>query len=203
MAKNKWIFWVSIVLTLILSISLFCANILARRFPINFILLTIFTLSTTYMIASICIFQDPETVLIAAALTLSVFTALTLFTFFVCFKSPHHRFQTNTDLHMMWALLFIVIHILVAMIPLLIVFRHRIIFIAVCIAMLLLFSLFIIYDTKVIAGGEKYGLGVDDYIVGALLLYTVRINLSFKVQDIITMFIWLLMILASAKRSGD
>lgn len=93
----------------------------------------------------------------------------------------------------MWALLFIIIHILIAMVPLLIVFRHRIIFISICIAMLLLFSLFIIYDTKVIAGGEKYGLGVDDYIVGALLLYT----------DIITMFIWLIMILASAKRSGE
>jgi FtsH-binding integral membrane protein len=80
----------------------------------------------------------------------------------------------------MWALLFIIIHILIAMVPLLIVFRNRIIFISICIAMLLLFSLFIIYDTKVIAGGEKYGLGVDDYIVGALLLYTVRIDLKDK-----------------------
>ena len=75
---------------------------------------------------------------------------------------------------MMWALLFIVFHIVIAMVPLLIVFRHRMIFIGVCIAMLIIFSLFIIYDTKVIAGGEKYGLGFDDYIVGALLLYTVR-----------------------------
>ena len=75
----------------------------------------------------------------------------------------------------MWALLAIIFHISIVMIPLLIVFRNRIIFIMVCIAMLLIFSLFIIYDTKVIAGGEKYGLGFDDYIVGALLLYTVGI----------------------------
>ena len=75
----------------------------------------------------------------------------------------------------MWALLVILFHILAAMVPLLIVFRHRIIFIAVCIVLLLLFSIFIIYDTQVIAGGEKYGLGFDDYIVGALLLYTVRL----------------------------
>ena len=83
MTNNKWIFWFSLALTFLLSISLFCGHHLARKFPINFILLAMFTLSTTYLIASICIFQEPETVLIAAALTLSVFTALTLFTFFV------------------------------------------------------------------------------------------------------------------------
>ena len=74
----------------------------------------------------------------------------------------------------MWALLAIVFHILLVMIPLLIVFRHRVIFIAICIVLVLIFSMFIVYDTKVIAGGEKYGLSFDDYIVGALLLYTVR-----------------------------
>ena len=33
------------------------------------------------------------------------------------------------------------------------------------------YGLFLIYDTQLIAGGKKHQLSMDDYIVGALLLY--------------------------------
>jgi FtsH-binding integral membrane protein len=42
-----------------------------------------------------------------------------------------------------------------------------------------------------IASNRKYGLGYDDYIVGALLLYT----------DVVTLFLWLLALLASMKQN--
>jgi hypothetical protein len=48
--------------------------------------------------------------------------------------------------------------------------------------MILLISMFIIYDTKCIASGEKYGLTFDDYIIASLLLYTVR---SFLLEELI------------------
>ena len=77
----------------------------------------------------------------------------------------------------------VVCHVLIALVPLMIVFREKWIFILICIGVILLISVFIIYDTqvtftlsylyKMIAGGKKYGLSYDDYIIGALLLYTV------------------------------
>ena len=39
---------------------------------------------------------------------------------------------------------------------------------------MVLLSFFVIHDTSLIAGG-KYSLGYDDYIIGALLLYTVSV----------------------------
>ena len=44
------------------------------------------------------------------------------------------------------------------------------------------YGLFLIYDTQLIAGGHKYELSLDDYIIAALMLYT----------DIILIFLELL-----------
>ena len=50
---------------------------------------------------------------------------------------------------------------------------------------LILYSMFLLYDTQLIAGGRKYQLSLDDYIVGALILYI----------DIIMIFVELLRLL--------
>ena len=48
--------------------------------------------------------------------------------------------------------------------------------------LILCYGLFLIYDTQLIAGGKKYELGYDDYVIGSLLLYV----------DIIMLFVELL-----------
>ena len=37
--------------------------------------------------------------------------------------------------------------------------------------LVIFYGLFLIYDTQMIAGGRKYELSLDDYIIGALILY--------------------------------
>ncbi len=49
----------------------------------------------------------------------------------------------------------------------------------------ILYGIYLIYDTQLIIGGFKHSLDMDDYIIGALMLYV----------DIIGMFIELLSIL--------
>lgn len=83
MKTTRWLFWTSLGVTLSFCIALFCFNVVARKFPINYIVLSLFTLTSTYMLAAISAFQDPENVLIAAALTFAVFFGLTILTFFV------------------------------------------------------------------------------------------------------------------------
>jgi FtsH-binding integral membrane protein len=85
MKGHKWLFWTSLGFTLGLSMAMFCFNKLAKRVPINYITLAVFTFFSSYMIAGISIFQDSENVIIAMALTLAVFFSLTVLTFFVPF----------------------------------------------------------------------------------------------------------------------
>ncbi len=83
MMATKWLYWTCLAVTLSLCLSLFCFNQVARRYPLNYIALFIFTLGSSYILAGVCIFQKPENVVIAAAMTLTVFIGLTLFSFFV------------------------------------------------------------------------------------------------------------------------
>ena len=50
--------------------------------------------------------------------------------------------------------------------------------------LVIFYGLFLIYDTQMIAGGRKYELSLDDYIIGALILY----------MDIIILFLEILKI---------
>ena len=50
----------------------------------------------------------------------------------------------------------------------------------------ILYGFYLIYDTQLIMGGKQHALSMDDYILGALMLYI----------DIITLFLELLQIVA-------
>ena len=52
----------------------------------------------------------------------------------------------------------------------------------ICGIAVMLFSFYLIYDTQLIMGGKRYEIDIDDYILGAIILYT----------DIITIFLYLL-----------
>ena len=54
----------------------------------------------------------------------------------------------------------------------------------------MLYGIYIIYDTKLIMGGNNFGLELDDYILGAMLIYI----------DIIILFLRILRILAALKK---
>jgi FtsH-binding integral membrane protein len=55
---------------------------------------------------------------------------------------------------------------------------------------LILFGIYIVIDTQLIMGGKRFQLSMDDYVVGALLLYI----------DIIQIFLYILMILGGGRR---
>ena len=72
---------------------------------------------------------------------------------------------------------------LIASLFLLFFYPSRYVIIGVSVIVILLVCVFIIFDTKMIADGEKHSeLTYDDYIVASLILYT----------DIITLFLWIL-----------
>ena len=52
----------------------------------------------------------------------------------------------------------------------------------------ILFSVYIIYDTQLIMGNRSEMIEVDDYILGAFMLYTDIINLFLELLKIINYF---------------
>jgi protein lifeguard len=171
--QNVWLFYVCVVFTLVISIALACFSKLARKSPINYILLGIFTFCQAYMVGFICSFYKSDTVVLAAILTLGIVSGLTAY---ACY--------TKTDFTYMGGILF-------AMSFMLMFFGFALMFIRVpwmhvlySVLSLLLFSVYLIYDTQLIMGGKKHELSIDDYVIGALMLYI----------DIMTIFLHLLRI---------
>lgn len=83
MQETRWLFWTSLGITLALAFALFCFSAVARKVPVNYILLFVFTFFNSYFMAGICIYASPENVIIAGALTFTIFFAITSLAFFV------------------------------------------------------------------------------------------------------------------------
>lgn len=150
MSDNRWLFWACLGCFFALSITIFCFSKLLKHVPFNYIALALFTLFSTYMVASICIFQDPENVLIAAALTFTIFIGLTMYSLFVSLNSNLFiSLQCRCELNLLTGMGSIVCHLLIVLIPLFIIFREKWIYILICCAFIVLMSVFIIYDTRV------------------------------------------------------
>lgn len=80
--QHLWISYVCIGVTMITMYALACYKKVARSVPINYILLIIFTLAESYLVAMISSMYSRDVVLMAAALTAAVTIALTLYAIF-------------------------------------------------------------------------------------------------------------------------
>ena len=79
-AKNGLIAVLCILIVFVVEYMIFCyPDTYARKLPINYIMISIFTLAESYIIGVICLDKTPETVMIAGGLTLALFLLLTLY----------------------------------------------------------------------------------------------------------------------------
>jgi len=98
-----------------------------------------------------------------------------------------YAFTTKTDFTMGRAMIFLLSMALMMLVIFLLIFgpiRNEYgiaynIVLALCVVLL---GIFLIHDTQLIVGKGKWRLGLDDYIVGALIIYV----------DLITIFLYLL-----------
>lgn len=167
----------------VLSIVLFCMIIccFGRQHPTNLILLGLFTLCESHMVAGITSRYDDKVVIMAALATALVTISLTIY-----------AMRTKTEIQVFVALAFVVY---LAMFPLLIIclcISIKPLYILYCCLGLIFYSLYLIIDTIIICGKEKHnGIAMDhnDYVIGALMLYL----------DIIMIFIYILSLLGESK----
>lgn len=171
------IFWVSLLLVIGISIALTCFPNVARKVPVNYILLTFYTLGVSFFLCVIAGVAKPKYVITALVLTLTMTIALTIY-----------AFRTKREFSYSGAMWFLLIWLVIALPLNLFVFRpvvgFSIGFTILSLIFVLFYAFFLVFDTKLILGQQKnrVQLGLDEYIIGALMLYS----------DIIGLFITLL-----------
>ena len=177
--NNLWLYYTCLFLVIFITIGMTCLYKKCRAVPLNYIMLGIYTLAHSYMVALITLLYDKDTVFMAFACTAGMFMALTTY---ACF--------TKTDLTYMGGALSTSTMMVVMFLILFSFFRNKILNLVVCLIMVVLLSFWIIYDTQIVLGGGKYEeLTLDDYCLGALIIYS----------DVITLFLYLLQLLGGSK----
>ena len=154
------------VLALVTECALLCCRKVARKSPTNYIMLTIFTLCWVYMVGWICAMYSAEVVITASLMTMVLTVALTAFAMFT--KADF----TMCGPFMCWALLIIcTISITMSIVCMFCWQFYEVWYPFACGLGVIIYGIFLICDTQMIIGGRRYQLSIDDYIVGALILY--------------------------------
>ena len=174
MMKNYWLLIVCCIGSIVLNCVLICIRSVARSVPINYILLFAFTFCQGYMVASICAMTSPQIVLAAAFMTAAITISLTIY-----------AWTTKTDFTVLGGMFFILGAALFMLGIFCLFVKYNALHMVYCSIAVVLFGLYLVFDTQLIVGGKRHKLDIDEYIVGALILYA----------DIIMIFVYLIRIL--------
>lgn len=183
--QNLWLFWTSMGLSLVLLFPMICVKSLRLNVPYNFILLFLFTIFESIMVGMVTALYDVNAVLIALGLTAGVTLLLTIF-----------AVQTKIDFTACRGVLLCLMFFLMVFCFIMIFMgsggeNNRVLQLVYGSFGAFVFSLYLIYDTQMMLGGEhKYSISPEEYVFAALALYL----------DVINIFLYILRIVSAAKK---
>ncbi|CAH3179216.1 unnamed protein product [Porites lobata] len=175
--QDNWGMYISAyVVFIVLYIVLVCCEGVRRSYPANVIMLTLFTISLSYLVGVISSFHSTNIVLIMMGVTTLVCASVMIF---AC--------QTKYDFTTWGGVLFcaaLAIFFLSIFTPLWLALNTTAGKIIIGGLLALVFVAFLAYDVQLVMGGRKYELSPEEYIFASLILY----------MDIIRIFLLLLAI---------
>jgi hypothetical protein len=157
MKNHQWVHWIALICGGLLMISLLCGRRIVRKVPYNYIMLGIFTIIWSYMVAGFTSYADPKVVLVAAVCSVAMWVGLTAMACLVKTERFGYCF----------GFLSVLVALVLPAVLFMIMFRNRVVQTAVILIVVLLFSFYIVFDTKQI----MKTLTIDEYIIGSLLIY--------------------------------
>lgn len=175
----------SIPACLLLTAVLCCCRDILRTFPMNFVILAVFTLLMSVSLAGISVTYKKDEVMIAAGITAAVFFLLTIF-----------AMQTSIDFTVCSGMACVLLVILIIIGVVAAIFPSKTLNIIYAGAGAAIFSFYILIDTQMITGGAFFGnkrqitLSPEDYIQGALELYL----------DVLNLFLFILRLVSEMKQ---
>lgn len=168
------LFYISLSGALILAIILSCVTPIARRVPINYFLLLMFTVSESYILQYICSSYDYQSVLIAGLMTIGMVVTLSLY-----------ALRTKSNYTWKGALLFNVIIIFtISGIFTMFFWRSYLLQILYSFFGVLLFSCYLVFDIQLISGKFGVSFTIDDYIMAAMNVYLDIINIFLRLLEV-------------------
>ena len=179
MVSNPSFIYLCLAGVIFTEIPILCCQSAAHKVPLNYILLLIFTLSESYIIACTTIYYEPSSVFICAGITLGIVIGLTLYAIF-----------SKTDLTVCGGAL-VSLSVILLILSIIGIFYTSLFYqTLVNSCAVFLFSIYLIYDTQLVIGKNKKFISADDYIIGAMTIYI----------DIVTLFIKILMLFGKKKK---
>lgn len=165
----------AMVITFILMIVLACCEGVRRSYPTNLILLFLFTICESVLIGTVSSFYRADEVIIAVGICTVICLGLTLF-----------AFQTKWDFTAMSGILLVCTLVFMCFGFALIFFRGEIVRLVYSCIGALLFSVYLVFDTQLMMGGNhKYSLSPEEYVFAALSLYVDVVNLFLMILQIV------------------
>ncbi|KIZ07493.1 hypothetical protein MNEG_0461 [Monoraphidium neglectum] len=156
-----------------------CVEKARRQFPLNVILLGLFTLAEAWLVGMITSFHDIDAVLLAFLVTCAAVAGLTIF-----------AINTKIDATKWGSMLGVLTIVLLVLVlaGLFFPFRsgsNKILYLAISGLAALLFSAYLIYDIQAVMGGRRGAYSPDDYVAAAMSIYLDIVQLFIAILSII------------------
>ncbi|KAH0627462.1 hypothetical protein JD844_003189 [Phrynosoma platyrhinos] len=165
--RRPWFCYTLLPAILILAIALACCDHARRKFPLNIILLLIFTVLEGTLLGSIAAFFDADSVMWAVGATA-----------FITFGLSAFALQTKWEVTITSGVLLILIFVVMIFGVLGAIFQSMVLRIIYAGVGTLLFGIYLLVDTQLMLGKKHhYRLQPDDYIFAVLNVYIDIINM--------------------------
>uniref|UniRef100_A0A182M6H0 Uncharacterized protein n=1 Tax=Anopheles culicifacies TaxID=139723 RepID=A0A182M6H0_9DIPT len=172
---NPGMFWVAFLVMFGTLIAISCCGELRRKAPANMIFLGLFTLAESFLVSMVAATYSSEEVMLAFGITAAVCLGLTLF-----------AFQTKWDFTMMGGILFTAVIVLFLFGLIAMFIPGKTVQLIYSSLGALLFSVYLVYDTQIMMGGNhKFSISPEEYVFAALCLYLDVINIFLHILSII------------------
>ena len=155
-----------------------CSPNIFQKVPSNYIVLTVFTLSYSWYVASITCIYSIESVMVALFLTFVTLISLTIY-----------AIKTKEDFSIRGGNFFAFLNLLIFSLIVYIFLRIPFLLLLIQSLSLILLSSYIIYDTQLIVGNKDRKFKEDDYILATMTIYL----------DVILLFLQLLSCFGNTK----
>lgn len=179
LSQNVYLVMPAMIGYLFIACALICCKSLARKVPVNYILLFVLTACISFILAFICEFYTTLSLINALIITVVVTVGLTAFTLVYKVKMSYIVGGIVVVVLGIFTTLgmFLGVFLMTGTVPDGLIYFYY--FLGV-----VFYGLFLVFDVKRLTK-RKYGLDVDDYVFAALMIYLDIVNLFLEILKLV------------------
>ncbi|CAG9131858.1 unnamed protein product [Plutella xylostella] len=168
--RNSWVMLTALAMYAVSFCCILCCKSPRRRVPYNYLFLLAFTLGLSLLVATVTSMYEVGTVLLAVGVTGVIVLGLTLF-----------AFQTKYDFTTLNGSLFVMFLTVITFGIIAAIMQSQLLKLLYSALGVLLFGIYLVYDTQMIIGGKhRYKISPEEYVFAALTIYLDIMNIFLR-----------------------